>query len=96
MWGQILSWDKAIKVKGGFGVGGGGATTAEGNSLSWEIHGQNLFKCFLRDLGSPAATTPRGVAEARSSPESPPGITPSPPGQRLWSLCVAYLETASC
>ncbi|CAM2104732.1 unnamed protein product [Caretta caretta] len=55
----------------------------------------NPFKCFLRDLGSPAAPVPRGVAKALSSPESPPGITPSPPGRRLWNSCVAYLETNS-
>lgn len=35
-----------------------------------------------RDLGSPAATAPRGVAKAQSSPENPPGITPSHPGRR--------------
>ncbi|CAI5781788.1 Hypothetical predicted protein [Podarcis lilfordi] len=76
----------------GFGVGGGGgAATAEAYIYSWETHGQNPFKCFLRDLGSPAATAPRGVAKAQSSPENPPGITPSHPGRRKASGLVCCI-----
>lgn len=46
-----------------------------------------------RDLGSPAATAPRGVAKAQSSPENPPGITPSYPGRRKASgLGEAFLK----